>query len=63
MPGSSCSPRARGRPTTSFPGRSEPRGESRHRAAPANNTALIDLLDRVLQGGIVIQGDVVLIRG
>lgn len=27
---------------------------------PANNTALIDLLDRVLQGGIVIQGDVVL---
>lgn len=28
--------------------------------APANNVALIDLLDRVLQGGIVIQGDVVL---
>lgn len=27
---------------------------------PASNIALIDLLDRVLQGGIVIQGDVVL---
>ena len=28
--------------------------------APAQNVALIDLLDRLLQGGIVIQGDIVL---
>jgi hypothetical protein len=28
--------------------------------APASNIALIDLLDRLLQGGIVIQGDVIL---
>ena len=28
--------------------------------APAGNIALIDLLDRLLQGGIVIQGDVIL---
>jgi hypothetical protein len=27
---------------------------------PASNIALIDLLDRLLQGGIVIQGDVIL---
>ena len=27
---------------------------------PGNNVALIDLLDRVLQGGIVIQGDITL---
>ncbi len=27
---------------------------------PARNIALIDMLDRLLQGGIVIQGDVVL---
>jgi Gas vesicle protein len=27
---------------------------------PAGNIALIDLLDRLLQGGIVIQGDVTL---
>jgi hypothetical protein len=29
-------------------------------AAPASNLALIDLLDRLLQGGIVIQGDITL---
>jgi hypothetical protein len=28
--------------------------------APARNIALIDLLDRLLQGGIVIQGDITL---
>jgi hypothetical protein len=28
--------------------------------APANNIALIDMLDRLLQGGIVIQGAVIL---
>jgi hypothetical protein len=28
--------------------------------APANNIALIDLLDRLLQGGIAIQGDITL---
>jgi hypothetical protein len=28
--------------------------------APTSNLALIDLLDRLLQGGIVIQGDVIL---
>jgi hypothetical protein len=28
--------------------------------APATNIALIDLLDRLLEGGIVIQGDVTL---
>lgn len=28
--------------------------------APASNIALIDLLDRLLQGGIVIQGAVIL---
>ncbi len=28
--------------------------------APSSNLALIDLLDRLLQGGIVIQGDVIL---
>jgi hypothetical protein len=28
--------------------------------APPTNIALIDLLDRLLQGGIVIQGDVTL---
>ena len=27
---------------------------------PARNIALIDLLDRLLQGGIVIQGDITL---
>jgi hypothetical protein len=27
---------------------------------PASNIALIDLLDRLLQGGIVIQGDIIL---
>jgi hypothetical protein len=28
--------------------------------APTRNLALIDMLDRLLQGGIVIQGDVIL---